>query len=583
MSAGVLNLEGCLLLSAFYDTDPRYSFTLSGTASGTVKNCVVRPSRHSSVASTAYLNTSGTVDVDNTLILGAASHGLICAGTGTYKIRNSLVTGGHKNSSAFPIIRSGGTLSVGNTLVVANPFDGAKTISGTYTDLGGNTLTSLNPKFVQNARKGYIIPCIDDSVNFTHALEIEALLSAKGFSGSYFIETLTWSTENTSALREMVARGVMEAGTHTRTHSSMRSTGKIWDVVKDAETITISRAADVITLSGGGEVLGFRSKSLADIKIELEALGATVTPSTLYSTTFSVPGKVYHLALGEILESTMAGNVVNILIDNTAQSGFFKTEIVDSKIYLEAQIGDTIDPQTGVSYSCNSFGAPFNATSTDSRLACMAAGLLSARGMLSTDTSATLGKHNHATDIYNIYVFDAGTSIKGDGTEEVVRRNARALAFAVAESGLCVCILSHTSSQFSIEQWAWALEEFAVFGDNINVCSQQRFALDVRSQGWSESFGVYSKPLTDADGDYHLLPTSPCIGAGLDVGLTTDFDGNAAPGALGYDIGPYSYMPGWTPFDESMPTLSLSPDAPGKLRSVQTWKKVASAKEIGKL
>lgn len=36
----------------------------------------------------------------------------------------------------------------------------------------------------------------------------------------------------------------------------------------------------------------------------------------------------------------------------------------------------------------------------------------------------------------------------------------------------------------------------------------------------------------------------------------------------------------WTPFDSSMPALSLSPDCPGDLRSVQEWKKVASAKEI---
>ena len=40
--------------------------------------------------------------------------------------------------------------------------------------------------------------------------------------------------------------------------------------------------------------------------------------------------------------------------------------------------------------------------------------------------------------------------------------------------------------------------------------------------------------------------------------------------------------PPGTPFDSTMPALSLAPTAPGDLRSVQTWSKVASAKEIEK-
>ena len=46
---------------------------------------------------------------------------------------------------------------------------------------------------------------------------------------------------------------------------------------------------------------------------------------------------------------------------------------------------------------------------------------------------------------------------------------------------------------------------------------------------------------------------------------------------------PHDYAPGfgpWSPFDSTMPTLSLSPSAPGDLRSVQEWSKVASALEI---
>jgi len=39
-----------------------------------------------------------------------------------------------------------------------------------------------------------------------------------------------------------------------------------------------------------------------------------------------------------------------------------------------------------------------------------------------------------------------------------------------------------------------------------------------------------------ADG-YHILPGSAAIDAGVNVGVTTDVDGDPCPSGLGYDIG----------------------------------------------
>lgn len=543
IDAGICNFKNTEFHSVFYDADPRHAFYYAGSSSGSIENCIVRPSIHSAVASSVYLNTSGNVNIDNTLIIGVAGHGLQCASTGTYTVKNSIINGGCKNASAFPILRTGGSLSIGNSLVIANPFDGAKTISGVYTDLGGNTLTSLNPKLTRNARKGYILPCIDDSGNFARALEIETLLAAKGFTGTFFLEGVTWNSANTPSLREMVGRGVVEVGTHTWTHSDLELSGKLWDVTKAFETVTIDRTANTITLSGGGVVAGFRSKTLAVIKTELEALGATVTPTTLYSTTFSVSDKIYSLAKGEVINDLVAGTAVDILVDVTAEGGLYRAELRDAKALLESEIGEVTDPQTGRTYVCNSIGCPYNGSNSSARSAGIASGFLSMRGMYSTDTSTTIGKYNHAADLYRIYVLSVGTVIKGDGTEAVIRRNARALAFAVAESGLCVSLLTHTAADLSLQQWGWMLDEFASFGNQINVCSQQKFALDVREQGWIKTGGIYSKPLSDADGDYHLQPTSPCIGAGTEIsGITTDIEGNMLYPP--YNIGPYGAAAG---------------------------------------
>ena len=39
--------------------------------------------------------------------------------------------------------------------------------------------------------------------------------------------------------------------------------------------------------------------------------------------------------------------------------------------------------------------------------------------------------------------------------------------------------------------------------------------------------------------DFHLNAASPCIDVGRDTGIADDFDGNARPQGLTYDIGPY--------------------------------------------
>lgn len=40
--------------------------------------------------------------------------------------------------------------------------------------------------------------------------------------------------------------------------------------------------------------------------------------------------------------------------------------------------------------------------------------------------------------------------------------------------------------------------------------------------------------------DFHLQSTSPCISAGIDVGLTEDYDGNPITG-INVEIGIYEY------------------------------------------
>ena len=57
----------------------------------------------------------------------------------------------------------------------------------------------------------------------------------------------------------------------------------------------------------------------------------------------------------------------------------------------------------------------------------------------------------------------------------------------------------------------------------------------------SSTFSVKSDPLFVSSSDFHLQPSSPAINAGVDVGLTSDYDSISLPRGAGFEIGAYEY------------------------------------------
>ncbi|MCA9426890.1 MAG: hypothetical protein KC994_17555 [Candidatus Omnitrophica bacterium] len=74
-----------------------------------------------------------------------------------------------------------------------------------------------------------------------------------------------------------------------------------------------------------------------------------------------------------------------------------------------------------------------------------------------------------------------------------------------------------------------------------------------------------------ANGDYHLMPGSPCIEAGTNTGLVEDFDGKGRP--LGdYDMGAFEY-----PFLRGDIDLDGRVDDNDLMILSRDWKKVSGA------
>lgn len=516
ISAGTSNFYNCVLRTR-YVSNSYAGFYSTTTANVLLFMCLIVGAGDAQVGAydSILFNSTGTQRAVNCVILDAHTYG-VCMGASPRVgyVYNSIVQGGWINNSGKALYKGTGALHATNNWLISALKDG----DGGYIDTAldtdtNNTKTSVHPGFKWQ-RGGYILPCVDDTADLTYATDLAAALSAYNYKGTFFTNTDSWDSGNTAALRALITGGVMEVASHTRTHSDMTLSGTIFTVTKAAETITIDRTAGTIALSGGGSVSSFRTKTLATIKTELEALGATVTPDAKYNTGGAAAGRISHYCKGECIANGSAVNTVSLLIDNTGATGYYKTEIGDSLTDLATIAGGVTDGQTGAMYACKSFGYPFNAWNSDSRLATIGIGLESGRG-----NDNTLYHTLVSVDAYSVWCY-AASIIKGDGSESSVRQNARAFGFAVVQAGIIAPILAHSTSELTIQQWQWACAEWALI-PGLAVTSHILAMRAVKARMDNDGDGTYSKTWSEFN-DGRIADTSSCVNAGAWIATVHD-------------------------------------------------------------
>jgi len=102
--------------------------------------------------------------------------------------------------------------------------------------------------------------------------------------------------------------------------------------------------------------------------------------------------------------------------------------------------------------------------------------------------------------------------------------------FAMADSKVSVTntILSNTGIDW-YDEYSEIIITHSLVKDGLNV-------------SWPGEGNISQDPLFVGNGDYHLLPTSPCVDTGTDVDVSTDIEGNERPQGQGFDIGAYEYV-----------------------------------------
>jgi len=84
--------------------------------------------------------------------------------------------------------------------------------------------------------------------------------------------------------------------------------------------------------------------------------------------------------------------------------------------------------------------------------------------------------------------------------------------------------------------------EIHVYDEYSEVIVTYSLVKDGPDASWPGEGNISQDPLFVGDGDYHLLPSSPCIDAGTDVDVSMDIEGNERPQGQGFDIGAYEYV-----------------------------------------
>ncbi|MBE0534669.1 MAG: hypothetical protein IH624_03305 [Phycisphaerae bacterium] len=536
----------------FSHRNTTYAVQQAGDAATVWDHCVFAPAKTSHSSGIVFYGGTGTAVYANCAIVGAHDAALRID-SGTVTASNCVLQGGARNVAAVTVTQTGGTLNLQNNHIITGPWKTNSATSGTEAVDTGNIVTDAWPVYRKPARRGWILPCVDDGSNVAYAMLLEAVLADYGMKGTFF----TWTIDPVIP-RAMLRRGVMEIGWHTRSHTNLTHDHAVAVTYAGADT------NPTVELTAGG-ALQFRTTEGND-DADIDTTNASY--DTIGEIVAAAPAN-WTLAKsttnGQTATSTSDSALVTSLLvagptavpcdldfDRTSyNAGLFKDELLDPRTAWAATmnaLGGITDPQTSAVYAVRTLACPYNGMDDDVSAAIRLSGYVMGRGNPEGVATAIKLPYGNDVDLYR-----AGTLAVADyldaETEDGVRQKARRLAVIAVENGFAIPILSHTVDQLSIEEWGWACDEWSKFGDSLVVTSHQIFADTVRDSGlWTDDEdGTFSRTYTeytDYRPVYDTYGASPLVNAGTNLGTAyqLDFDGrNQNAHGSGWEIGPYLY------------------------------------------
>jgi hypothetical protein len=405
--------------------------------------------------------------------------------------------------------------------------------AGTYTKTG-------NVDKVLRMFKTY--PCVPravitvDSDNQTFIDDVFAQLDIYGLKGAVVSSSdVLINTLDHAKLVALLANG-HELANHSLSHTHLTLTDGMdvgYNGSNSNPRIVIAGTYPALTIAAvtdsGTDVgpLDITSASYDTITKCRLAIDAHADWSTTAIANMQAPAKAKSLKVGTY---SAPGSHTMIPLDVDTSYGFWKSECEDSTADIEAAFG------AGVVRSLvypggmhnNALHAWLWANEATTKF-------LGARGTTTAEASTDpLNSMLHTSvSIYgvaSVYIGDSfGDPDVSSDTEANIRANTRNWMEWCAITGNLSVLTIHETNTTAVKL-AYVFDEIAkakAIGLIGNMTLGDYFAY-IRENWTNAGGGTFTHAAYT--GDWHLLSTSPCLGAGTDVGLTEDYYGNVVPG-----------------------------------------------------
>lgn len=491
------------------------------------------------------------------------------ARTGTFTFNNAIFSGNTLDSTDQFIVnlRGAGTWSFNNTIGA----DRAIQKNAFFTSTAGASLTDgrlsniQSPMWLSNRRAGNtkIFLHIDDSENYAAFYSLADLVMTHGWKAGWAISYYGSASVNFQKVARYINLGHEVMG-HARSGTRL-STTSAFNATKAGSTIVVSVArpdandssswTGTLTLDAETpiDLASASYDTMNEVVAYLTGKGVTVAQAT-GQVSFAAADVGANFAKSLMLSSgTYNINTTQTLIFH--ETSLYVAEILEPKAWLQASVravvqddlGETVDMS---SWSPLSFVWPGGLSSANSiSYVIDTAGYNQARAAgLDTGTyrlqAMNLGKVGAL-----LLNTDLG-STTGTDTNASIQAETKGFIDALLEQGGIGGIFTHT---YVSADWAAVISALASYGSKISIENFSDIMDWVRSNDdhvtSHVSYRCYTETASCFPDKSNYRPqsiVSPCVNAGTNVGLTTDFDGRSVPG-MGHAnpcIGAYEFYGG---------------------------------------
>lgn len=512
-----------------------HSIRLSGAdAILNCKNCLIK---NITDGMPLGLGAGTVVNAYNTDLL--SSKGVYFYGAGTINTYNCFVQG------EFP---------------APNTFYGG---TGTWNFSAGDIINGF-PYFTKTKENmGYFSFRSDDIANIAYWVTLaDYAMNTYGIPMSFYVNFTQQLTAGDKVNLQHLYKTGHDVGVHTRHHIDFES------ILAFVVTYSGANADMTLVVNADGTLLTIDStgtpgsdKHIIDLtNASYDTIGEVVAAIEGYDNftctiipTLSVllPSKCLKTAT-TALPQTVA---TNISLDDDVGAGnrFYTEEIINSIADIETAIHE--DP-TCAAYTCKTLAWPVG-LSTTAALTWIRVNTSLVGSWKSSAPWGTTAYYNSSW-LGHFYLFSGvdvieTANFKGAGyaglttAQQKLRIEQAARNIATYTSfGFYHGLLTHTADQMTLTEFQWFLDELVKYRSpyNIKIDSYANIVNEIKTSGnWTDAgSGYWNRTFAGLD-DYHLLPNSPLINAGVDVGLTQDYEGNHVPTGPYPDIGIYEYQP----------------------------------------